>query len=35
VEIALTADVAVVQGLMVGRLIEERAIEAALEDRAD
>src|SRR6478609_9273686 len=35
VEIALTADVAVAQGLVVGRLIEESAIEAALEDRTD
>src|SRR5260370_26852828 len=35
VEIALTADVAVAQGLVVGRLVEESAIEAALEDRAD
>src|ERR1700687_2444959 len=35
VEIALTADVAVAQGLVVGRLVEESAIEAALEDRTD
>src|SRR3954451_12907406 len=35
VEIALTADVAVAQGLVVGRLIEESAIEAALKDRTD
>lgn len=34
-EIALTADVAVAQGLVVGRLVEESAIEAALEDRTD
>src|SRR6202051_1273525 len=32
VEIALTADVAVAQGLVVGRLVEESAIEAALEE---
>src|SRR4051794_11273822 len=35
VEIALTADVAVAQGLVVGRFVEESAIEAALEDRTD
>src|SRR6202050_4121073 len=35
VEIALTADVAVAQGLVVRRLVEESAIEAALEDRTD
>src|SRR4249920_233762 len=35
VEIALTADVAVAQRLVVGRLVEENAIEAALEDRTD
>src|SRR5271168_2041667 len=35
VEIALPADVAVAQGLVVGRLVEKGAIEAALEDRAD
>ena len=34
-EIALTADVAVAQGLVVGRLVEESAIEAALENRTD
>ena len=34
-EIALTADVAVAQGLVVGRLVKESAIEAALEDRTD
>jgi len=35
VEIALTTDVAVAQGLVVGRLVEESAIEAALENRTD
>src|ERR1700682_1892411 len=35
VEIALTADVAVAQGLVVGRLVKKSAIEAALEDRTD
>src|ERR1700679_488305 len=35
VEIALAADVAVAQGLVIGRLVEESAIEAVLEDRAD
>jgi hypothetical protein len=35
VEIALTADVAVVQGLVVGRLVEKSAIKAVLEDRTD
>src|ERR1700688_4918733 len=35
VEIALTADVAVAQGLVVGRLVEESAIKAVLEDRTD
>src|ERR1700712_1121980 len=35
VEIARPADVAVAQGLVVGRLVEESAIEAALEDRTD
>src|SRR5947209_19756407 len=35
VEIALAADVTVAQGLVVGRLVEESAIEAALEDRTD
>jgi hypothetical protein len=35
VEIALTADIAVAQGLVVGRLVEERSIEAVLEDRTD
>ncbi|PAP99139.1 hypothetical protein CIT25_26835 [Mesorhizobium mediterraneum] len=34
-EIALTADVAVAQGLVVGRLVEESAIKAVLEDRTD
>jgi len=32
VEIALTADVAVAQGLVVGRLVEESAIKTVLED---
>jgi hypothetical protein len=32
VEIALAADVAVAQGLVVGRLVKESAIEAVLED---
>src|SRR5258705_6240781 len=32
---ALTADVGVAQRLVVGRLVEESAIEAALEDRTD
>jgi hypothetical protein len=35
VEIALTTDVAVAQGLVIGRLVEERAIKAVLEDRTD
>jgi hypothetical protein len=35
VEIALAADVAVAQGLVVGRLVKERAIKAVLEDRTD
>jgi len=35
VEIALAPDVAVAQGLVVGRLVEESAVEAALEDRTD
>src|SRR5450759_632967 len=35
VEIALTADVAVAQGLVVGRLVEKSAIKAVLEDRTD
>lgn len=35
VEIALTADVAVAEGLVVGRLVEESAIKAVLEDRTD
>jgi len=35
VEIALTADIAVAQGLVVGRLVEESAIKAVLEDRTD
>src|SRR4051812_7115405 len=35
VEIALTADVAVAQGLVVGGLVEKSAIKAALEDRTD
>ena len=35
VEIALTADVAVAQRLVVGRLVEKSAIKAVLEDRAD
>jgi hypothetical protein len=35
VEIALAADVAVVQRLVVGRLVEEGAIKAVLEDRTD
>src|SRR5271168_1830942 len=35
VEIALTADVAVAQGLVVGRLVEESAIKTVLEDRTD
>src|ERR1700678_4590135 len=35
VEIALAADVAVAQGLVVGRLVEESAIKAVLEDRTD
>src|SRR6202142_1775944 len=35
VEITLTADVAVAQGLVVGRLVEKSAIEAALKDRTD
>ena len=34
-EIALAADVAVAQGLVVGRLVEENAIKAVLEDRTD
>ena len=34
-EIALTADVAVAQGLVVGRLVKKSAIEAVLEDRTD
>ena len=34
-EIALTADIAVVQGLVVGRLVEESAIKSVLEDRTD
>jgi hypothetical protein len=32
---ALTADVAVAQGLVVGCLVEESAIKAVLENRAD
>jgi len=35
VEIALTADIAVAQGLLVERLVEESAIKAILEDRTD
>src|SRR5664279_1072379 len=35
VEIVLTADVAVAQGLVVGRLVEKSAIKAVLEDRTD
>src|ERR1700682_6056747 len=35
VEIALAADVAMAQGLVIGRLVEEGAIEAAIEDRTD
>jgi hypothetical protein len=35
VEIALTADVAVAQGLLVGRVVEKGAIKAVLEDRTD
>src|SRR5271167_301472 len=35
VEIALTADVAVAQGLVVGCLVEKSAIKAVLEDRTD
>src|ERR1700719_3330121 len=35
VEIALTADVAVAQGLVVERVVEESAIKAVLEDRTD
>src|SRR5271154_6682741 len=35
VEIALTADVAVAQGLVVGRLVKESALKAVLEDRTD
>jgi hypothetical protein len=35
VEIALTADVAVAQGLLVGRLVEKSAIKAVLEYRPD
>src|SRR3954471_13692780 len=35
VEIALTADIAVAQGLVVGRLVEESAIKSVLEDRTD
>ena len=34
-EVALTADVAVAQGLVVGCLVEESAIKAVLENRAD
>ena len=34
-EIALTADVAVAQGLVVGRLVKKSAIKAVLEDRTD
>lgn len=34
-EIALTADVAVAQGLVVGCLVKEGAIQTVLEDRAD
>jgi len=35
VEIALAADIAVAQGLVVGRLVEKSAIEAIFEDRTD
>ncbi len=35
VEIALTADVAVAQRLVIGRLVEESAIKAVFENRAD
>ena len=34
-EIALTADVTVAQGLVVERVVEESAIKAVLEDRTD
>lgn len=34
-EIALAADIAVAQGLVVGGLVKESAIEAILEDRTD
>src|ERR1700692_2111387 len=35
VEIALAADVAMAQGLVIGRLVEEGAIKAVIEDRTD
>ena len=34
-EIVLTADIAVAQGFVVGRLVEEGAIKTVLEDRTD